>query len=238
MIRMSALDSSHAAQKLHPDHIADAIQLPNQNRPDSSGRVHMRAATRAAIKILNGDHSNRPGALGGLAKIEVRRRIREGHHHRTILKHNFVRAPFDRGHLIGTERRPRNVDSATPGAEMKADSRRAEEISKDRRKQMLAGMLLHVIEAARPVDLALNFVRHYRHGGYMRDDVLFVDYFENRRAAERANVKRLAAGSGIKSGSIEVDFAAIQARLKNTSPECTEIAVCVVKPFRHCAIDT
>ena len=74
---------------------------------------------------------------------------------------------------------------------------------------MLAGVLLHVIEAPRPVDLAVCFASWLPHSGLLDDvhdrPVVFVDDVEDARSAEKTGVKRLAARGGIERCAIEAD---------------------------------
>ena len=67
-------------------------------------------------------------------------------------------------------------------------------------EQVLAGVLLHVVEAARPVDGAFDLrdaaERRIEH---VRDAILFVDHFDHADAGERAEVEGLASGGWDKT---------------------------------------
>jgi hypothetical protein len=62
---------------------------------------------------------------------------------------------------------------------------------------MLSGVLLHVIEASLPVDLASNGVANRaigeRSGEHVRDALILVDDVGDSSATQRAQVGRLAA---------------------------------------------
>jgi hypothetical protein len=83
---------------------------------------------------------------------------------------------------------------------------------------MLAGVLLHVIEAADAIDspASLAFRRLTSH--YVRDALAFVDHFNHLHAAKFADVERLAAGRWIKRCAVQIDPPAIRARIVVTYP--------------------
>ena len=71
---------------------------------------------------------------------------------------------------------------------------------------MLSGVLLHEIEASRPVDLS----GHRLAGGQRRcqdvnDALAFVDHVDDVDAVQCAEVVRLAAGRRIECGFVEID---------------------------------
>ena len=74
---------------------------------------------------------------------------------------------------------------------------------------MLAGVLLHVVEAAAPIDGAFDGFGFYRARQLVSDAFVFVGNFEHRNPADGPNVKRLPAGRGIEGGSIQIDGAAV-----------------------------
>ena len=78
---------------------------------------------------------------------------------------------------------------------MEAFGADAEQPIERRRQHVLAGVLLHVIEAPRPVDLAADDLAGLQGSGDdVRDRaVLAIDHVGHRRAAERAGIERLAA---------------------------------------------
>ena len=80
---------------------------------------------------------------------------------------------------------------------------------------MLAGMLLHVIEPAAPVDLSDD-----RRPGRNRTidnvhnlAVVAIDYVAHDRVAQRAEVERLTAGRRIERGLIQHDVIPIVASI-------------------------
>src|SRR5258708_22607683 len=70
---------------------------------------------------------------------------------------------------------------------------------------MLAGVLLHMVETARPVNAAVN--APWGHGAvhHMKDAVFVVANIKNVGIAELAEIVRLPSGSGIQQGLIQDD---------------------------------
>ena len=100
---------------------------------------------------------------------------------RPILKDNFIGAPLGLAKLLRLQRAG-NIDGARFRAQMKTDGRRVEHFNQHRRQQMLAGVLLHVIEAARRDRFArpLSASLLKRIAQNMRDAVPFIDHFDDR----------------------------------------------------------
>src|SRR6516225_11745221 len=131
----------------------------------------MRATTRAAVEPLDAHDAQRPLALGRLPQSLRFGGLLELNGHRAILAHDLVGAPlrfaYDRGFDgVGLE-----IDRGTLGAQMEAEGVQSELLCEDRRKQVLPGVLLHVIEAARPVDRAVDDASLNRRGQPMCDSL-------------------------------------------------------------------
>src|SRR6185437_4842448 len=86
---------------------------------------------------------------------------------------------------------------------MKRDRRPSEALLKHGRKQMLAGMLLHVIEAARPIDAAKDVRAAGAPVNYVNYFVAVVADIENIRVTDFPQVVRLAARGGIERSTIQ-----------------------------------
>ena len=76
---------------------------------------------------------------------------------------------------------------------------------------MLAGVLLHMVEAALPVDFAVDGASGDFRGCVMHHAVSIggVSNFDDRNTGKSAEIVGLAAGSGIESSAIESDFEAV-----------------------------
>ena len=98
---------------------------------------------------------------------------------------------------------------------------------------MLAGVLLHVVEPARPVDRTLDAVPRHGRIEQVRDPVALIDDVDHRRRAEAPGVERLAAGGGVEGGAIEVDSSAVVAPLDHRGVEGGEVGVGVVEAAGH-----
>src|SRR5439155_13689129 len=90
--------------------------------------------------------------------------------------------------------------------QMKADGTGGEEAITRRRQNMLASVLLHVIEPPCPIDDAVNdipgptslFIDDVHHiAGFIVVDL------NHSRVAERAGVERLTAGCRIETGAVQ-----------------------------------
>ena len=101
---------------------------------------------------------------------------------------------------------------------------------------MLAGVLLHVVEAPIPVDRRRRPTRRRRPSGageHVRDAIAFVDDVDDVDAAERAEIVRLAAGRRVERGLFEVDARAVVAATDDRGRERGEIRVGVIQSVRH-----
>src|SRR5450755_3796445 len=89
---------------------------------------------------------------------------------------------------------------------MKRNGLKPESLIEHRGEQMLAGVLLHVIEAASPVEGALHRPLAKFLVNDMNDFALVIADVENFCVADAADVIGLAAGSGIERGLIQDHF--------------------------------
>src|SRR5207302_10083463 len=79
---------------------------------------------------------------------------------------------------------------------------------------MLAGVLLHVIEAAGPIDAAIDATDGDGAVHDLDDAVILIQHIDDVCVAELAEVMRLAAGGGIQQGLV-----------KNNAPARSKAAV-------------
>ena len=119
-----------------------------------------------------------------------------------------------------------------------------EEFDEGGGEQVLRGVLLHVIEAAGPVNLAVDGTG-WNFGGGVVNYVMGiarpasgdwgVNDFYDLRVAERACVVRLAAGSRVEGGLIEDNFpaGAVGRAGNNCGVEFAEERVVVIEPVRQ-----
>ena len=98
---------------------------------------------------------------------------------------------------------------------------------------MLAGVLLHVIEAAGPVDLSLDLGGRKRRFEDVRDAVVFIHDVADRDASERAHIERLSAGGWVKHGTVQICATPFIRGFDNAGVKFAQITIVVVQAFRH-----
>jgi hypothetical protein len=80
-----------------------------------------------------------------------------------------------------------------------------EKFLEHRREQMLPGMLLHVVEAPRPIDFARHrTLRPQWRRQPVRDAILLVYHFDHRHPGDRPHVERLSARRRIEQRSVQI----------------------------------
>jgi len=177
--------------------------------------------------------SRRALAVRGLAESRDRRRLLEGHLHRPVLGDDRVGARLGVDDLSVAKAGRAEIEGGTLPAEMHADGRVSEVLGDHRGEQVLAGVLLHVVEAARPVDRSGEPVTHDRGLDDVGDAVALVDHVDDRHAAEPTGVERLAPGGGVEGGAVEIDPAAGVGTGCDGGVEGGEIGVGVVEAGGH-----
>ena len=98
------------------------------------------------------------------------------------------------------------VNRADFRPEMEGDRGQAEAFLKHGRQQMLAGVLLHVVETAGPVDAAIGFAEFDGLIHHVDDSVLGVANIDDVGIAHLAEVVGLASGRRIEGSLIQNDF--------------------------------
>ena len=84
---------------------------------------------------------------------------------------------------------------------------------------MLAGVLLHVVEAPRPIKPPMHRLADGQgRGAFVRDDARPFVYVQHLGAAEHAGVIRLPAALGIERRAVEHDGEAVFDRLAREHP--------------------
>ena len=86
------------------------------------------------------------------------------------------------------------VDGGALRAQMETDGVQTEEFLEHRGKQMLSGVLLHVIETSRPIDFARHLpVRRERRRQKVRDSIVLVHHIDHWHPGDRPDIERLSA---------------------------------------------
>src|SRR5271170_2612443 len=169
----------------------------------------MRASARLPVGALDLDGAEDTLAVNLLANACGRQLFggAEAHGDDAILEDQFIRAALSFVQVSRNDRGRIEVDCADFAAKMERHRLKPEQLDKNGGEQMLAGMLLHVIEPARPVDLAAHRAVRHGGGGVMHYAVIFricdLDYRDSR---ERPEIVRLPSRRRVKRRAIEHDL--------------------------------
>ena len=230
-----------AAPELEALATLEPLPRRHHDRADPASAPDVSPATGRQIESLDVDQPERPAARRLLAQGQPRRflRVREADGHRPILPNDAVRFGL-RGGDLRRRHLAREVDRRHFPAEVKADGADAEQLVEGGRENVLAGVLLHVVEPALPVDGAMHHLSGFGVQGsgfdHMRDrSVLFVDDIDDAQRGEAAGVEGLAAGGGIERGAVERDEQAVVAAIDahDRRVKLPEIRVVVVEAVGH-----
>ena len=156
----------------------------------------------------------------------------ETHRDRPVLGDERVGAALRLDQAVVVERRGVEIEGGASRAEVHADRGVAEQLVEHGGEKVLAGVLLHVVEPAGPVDAAGRPAgeRLGRAGGRC---ARLVHHVEDGDPAEPAGVVRLAAGGGIEGGAVEIDPAAVLGPVHDGGVEVAEVGVGVVQALGH-----
>jgi hypothetical protein len=163
--------------------------------------------------------------LGGVLKGDVER---------AVLADDLIGAALDGGEDAGVHGNAFEIDGGALGAEVEADGLEGVEFLEDGGEEVLTGVLLHVIEAARPIDEGIDLYdwRGGR-GEAVSDAVVLIDDVDHGDAGERAGIEGLAAGGGIEGGAVEVDGEAVGRAVYDAGAEVVDVGIGVVETFGH-----
>ena len=120
-----------------------------------------------------------------------------------IFKNNSIRGAFDAfqdflGRFGATQ-----VNRAHFRAEMEGNRGQAEALLKHGRQQMLPGVLLHVIEAPRPMDAAVYVRTRWLAIDYVQNLVAFIAHVENICIADFTQIVRLSTRRRVERRAIQ-----------------------------------
>ena len=180
----------------------------------------MRAAARAAVRAGEG-HDAHVALERLFAAVVDRVQLRaavELDVDGVILIDVPVRRCLDLQQLL-----PRNVGVEVDGhalhAHVEAHIVAAVARADQPRADVLAGVLLHMVEAPRPVDLPVyGRADGQGRGAFVRDDARPFVYVQHLGAAEHTGVIRLPAALGIERRAVEHDGEAVLDRLAREHP--------------------
>src|SRR5271163_1898215 len=102
---------------------------------------------------------------------------------------------------------------------MKTDGGRLEQVYQHGREQMLAGVLLHMVEASIAVDPPGDLGFGQRTSEKMRNTVPIINHLHHLETAQFPSIERLAAGSWIEGGAVQIYAPPVRTHLHHPSPE-------------------
>ena len=193
----------------------------------------MGTSARAAIEIVDGDDTECATSLRRLPKSGSSVGVLERDAHRPVLGHDGIGTLLDLDELFGAERLRFEVERRAVLAEMHAHRGKPEKLGDHRREEMLPGVLLHVIEAAIPIDPSRDSGRAEWGAEEMDDALAFVHHVQNRDVVDPTPVERLTTRSGIEGGAIEVDAGSFTALIDHIRIELAKVGVGVVQSLGH-----
>ena len=202
----------------------------------------MRAAAGHVLKIADGDDADMLFHRGRLAqghafeRLLVRERANDGH----VALYVFIDGILERAQFFLGDARAAvgevGVDAGHLRAQVQADDVTAELLPDGVGQHVFAAVLLHVVEAARPVDLAVNFASHVQGRVRAVEDIAVLHkHIKDVRPAQRARVVGLAAGSGIKGRAVKADEICIcvGGAVRHPRVEGSPIGIVIVKALCH-----
>ncbi len=194
-----------AANKLDAPILPHFRAAPHQKHSDLPGAFNVRAAARLEVGTFDLDGPQNPGAVHFFANTKLgqifRRAIPNGHG--AVFENNLVGSALRALQDFASRLWPSQINCAQVRSEMKRERRPAKALLKHCREQMLACVLLHVVETARPVDAAEGVRASRAPVNDVHDFVAIVAHVKHVCVANFAQIVRLAPGGGIKSGAIQ-----------------------------------
>ena len=222
-----------AAQELDADSLPHLVELAQEDGPHLPGGAHVGPAARAAVEPIDGNDAQGAFAVRGFAQPLCLGRIFVVHPDGTVLKDDVVGPPLGVENGARLQGAAFEIDAGTLRAQMEAHGMQSEPLFEHGREQMLAGVLLHVIEAAAPIDGALHRLAIERPDEVVRDALPFVGDVQHRDAGDGPGVAGLAPGSGIKRGAVEVDGAPVRGAFQDARGELAQVGIGVIEAFGH-----
>ncbi len=263
-IRARGPHGAKAADEFNPHAAADLLRPAQEQGADLAGGKDMGSSAGVAVKGVDFDEADVSSTLGQLAQLAgCQHRFRfsasdSARRNAAILCDDFVGDTFHAFHAVVGDRATGEVNGGYTFPEMEGDGGRVQLAQKDGGEQMLASVLLHVVEAALPVDLAVD--RSAGRKGFADEVpnlavlVLFNRFDGNiergtptRDGAQDAGIAGLTAAGGIKSCAVECDlpdglsfFAGELTNIAHNAGKRLQKRIGVVQPFRwgHCSDST
>ena len=202
---------------------ADFFSAAEEQAADLAGGAEVGSTAGIAVDAVDLDEADFAGALRKLAQLAGGEHgfgfgARDvAHGDGAIFGDDFVAQALDAFEAVGSDGAAGKVDGGDGVAEVEGDGGSVQLAQKDGGEQMLAGVLLHVVEAALPVDVAFDFGADGERLADEMPDLAAVVFFDGvdgdieggaagRDGAEEAGIEGLAAAGGVKGGAVEGDL--------------------------------
>jgi hypothetical protein len=203
---MSAPSPAVCAKTTCPPALLHLFALPQQHQADLPCPRNVCAAAGLPVKAFDLDGAQDPLALDRLAYSRLGKLLcrPEAHPHRPVFKDDPVGAPLGLFHQARVKPRCGEVNRRDLATQVERHGRKLEQLEKRRGEQVLAGVLLHVVEAALPVNGAADRACGDLLVGEVYEClVVALQHLHNGGAAKSAGIMRLAARCWIKRGAVE-----------------------------------
>ena len=197
-----------AAGEFHPDVVFPFFPAADFQQADFTGALDMGAAAGTAVAVRDRHETDLLEFCAGRFAQRIRRQFGGFNEFRvdwSIAEDHGVGGHFDFIGQFGGQGRQRHVDLDGGGAEMEADIFRLNLGEKDTGQDVLAGVLLHVVEAPPPVDFADDRAVAGVAVDGVDDFAVFGLDVQYRQIVERSRVAGLPAAFRIKGGAVEDD---------------------------------
>ena len=147
------------AQELEAQVSAHPLPLQYLDDPDLAGAPRVRAAAGRDVPVRDLDDTDSPPHLGRLAQRKALHALLVDPvpHDLAVLPHDPVQDPLEALDRTPIDVGEPHLDRAALLAQVGRERLRAELALERRREHVLPGVLLHVLEAAGPVDLRLEW---------------------------------------------------------------------------------
>src|ERR1700682_682218 len=185
--------------------LRNLTRAPHQNVSNLRRPIDMRPAARLQVRAFNLDNAQDSTTLNFLPHSQFFKLLRGAiaHHHRSVFSNHLVRRSLCAFENVLGRLRPANINRAHLTAQMKRYRRPTVPLLKHRGKQMLAGVLLHMIEPPRPIDATLNVPKLQLAINNVNDVFSSIAHIETIPIPQLAQVVRRASRSRIERRGIE-----------------------------------
>ncbi len=189
--------SAPAAQEFHAPIPFQLFAFPQQHRPHLASARRVRSSARLAIETFYFDGAQHARSFYLFANTGRGQFFRSAvkNSNREIIKNDFIRPALRRFQLRCRNRGRRKIDGRNIAAKMKRHGGHFKQFDKRRRKQMLPGVLLQMIESAFPIYFAVHRPQRNLAVGDMHHGVVrfAINYINHCGVTERSGIVRLPA---------------------------------------------